>query len=115
MIGTASGSGGGCNGTALCMLGRVNPLTQCMGYRVDAAPTPALNPNQISDSLNTRFDLYGTIMTMYKTDPNFAPSTNVTKGVCRTTGADCSYTSPACQLNSGTYSLPQSQPSLPNP
>ena len=79
----AAGAGGGLcgnpNGTSFlrCILGLVEPNTQCVEAEVDIKPGEAVSAHV---GLNMRFDIYDPPLTNYKNDPNFAPSINVTKG-----------------------------------
>lgn len=79
----AAGAGGGLcgspNGTSFlrCVLGLVEPNTQCVSAQVDIKPGQAVSAHV---GLNMRFDIYDPPLTNAKNDPNFAPSANVTKG-----------------------------------
>lgn len=81
-------NGGGANAIR-CMLGLVNPLTHCIEDDVvDVKPGQA---NSVNQGLNVRFDIYEGNMNNKRTDSDFAPSVNVTKGVCRLNGSNCNY------------------------
>src|SRR6266700_2671151 len=80
-----------------CVLGLVNPLTQCFNdQKVNVTPGQA---NPTAEGLNVRFDIYPNSDNLgpahgVSTDSNFAPSVNVTKGICTlTNGANkvCDY------------------------
>ncbi len=85
-------SGGGA-AAIRCMLGLVDPLTQCIDNdTIDVQPG---QDSSVADGLNTRFDIYEGAMQQKRTSPDFAPSANVTKGMCKVTGngngAQCNY------------------------
>jgi hypothetical protein len=76
-----------------CMLGLVDPLTQCIGDEgIDIQPGEA---NSVANGLNARFDIYEGSMKQNRTSADFAPSVNVIKGICKITGsgggAQCNY------------------------
>lgn len=77
--GSGSGLCGNPNGTAYlrCILGLVEPNTQCVSTVVDIRPGQAVSAHV---GINMRFDIYDPPLTNKKNDPNFAPSANVTKG-----------------------------------
>jgi len=78
-----SNAGGvGCKGSGTsfleCMLGLVNPITQCVEDKVSVRPGQA---QATSDGINTRFDIYIQSANKYSGNALFAPSANVTKGI----------------------------------
>src|SRR6266700_2038948 len=89
-----------------CVLGLVNPLTQCFNdQKVNVSPGQA---NSTAEGLNVRFDIYPNSDNLgpahgVSTDSNFAPSVNVTKGVCnlKTTGGNtvCDYKATTTCIN----------------
>src|SRR5262249_254899 len=79
-------SGGGAN-QGRCMLGAVDPLSQCnTNSGISIQPGQATS---VSDGLNTRFGIYTGSMQSNKNDPLFAASKNATKGICQLSGASC--------------------------
>jgi hypothetical protein len=91
--GTKCTNGSSGNPDLGCVLGLVDPLTQCIANdRVNVQPGEA---NSTSNGLNVRFDIYpsGSLgpANNTDTDSDFAPSVNVTKGVCRLNGGNCNY------------------------
>jgi hypothetical protein len=85
---TAGGSG--CNGAGAsfiqCMLGLVNPLTQCFQTNVTVQPGQA---QTTSDGINARFDIYAQSGSKYSGNALFAPSADVTKGIVGKTKGSC--------------------------
>ena len=103
-----------CNGNGAgalaCMLALVDPLTHCIDDVVAVKPGQA---ETTSDGINVRFDIYDGSMNQHRNDPNFAPSVNVTKGVCKSNGASCLYNgNNACNAIDAT---PAANPSYPLP
>lgn len=69
-------SGGGAN-FLRCVLGALNPNTACVSAEVD------MNPGQVTSAdvgFNIRFDIFESPFQGEKSNPNFAPDLNVTKG-----------------------------------
>ena len=107
-------AGGVCNGNGAgaltCILGLVNPLTQCIDDSVDVKPGQA---ETTTNGFNVRFDEYNGSMNSKKNDPLFAPAANVTKGICNVNGGNCAYNgNNACNPNSPA---PAGHPSVPLP
>lgn len=79
----AAGAGGGLCGNPSgasflrCILGLVEPNTQCVSTEVDIKPGQSVS---VHVGFNMRFDIYNPPLSNKKNDPNFAPSANVTKG-----------------------------------
>ena len=83
--------GGGGSQQVECMLALVNPLTQCFDFTgVGMQPGSATST---ANGLNVRFDIYNASLGTGQTssDPNFAPSVNVAKGICKLSGSNCNY------------------------
>ncbi|MCK5384935.1 MAG: hypothetical protein KAJ29_05110 [Alphaproteobacteria bacterium] len=78
-------SGGGAN-YLRCILGLVNPNTQCLSADVDFSPG---NTNSADVGINVRFDIYDTPLQTEFNNPSFASDENVIKGAlftnCKTT------------------------------
>ena len=85
LLDTAAGAGegvctGGLGGTnrIRCVMGLVNPNSQCVGGQVNVRPGAAV---AIHTGLNVRFDIWDPPLQNRRTDPDFAPAANVTKGM----------------------------------
>jgi hypothetical protein len=80
-------AGGVCNGggagALTCILALVDPLTQCIDDQVNVQPGQA---ETTSNGINVRFDIYAGSMNSKQGNPLFAPSVNVTKGLCDPNG-----------------------------
>jgi hypothetical protein len=80
-------AGGVCNGNGAgaltCILALVNPLTQCIDDQVNVKPGQA---ETTTNGINVRFDIYAGSMNSKQGNPLFAPSVNVTKGLCDPNG-----------------------------
>jgi len=90
-----------------CVLGLVNPLTQCINNG-DISVDPGQD-TQTADGLNVRFDIYPTNKKLgpadkVDKDADFAPSVNVTKGICNIT-TDKKTGVTTCDY-SGTFTCP---------
>src|SRR5262249_14226460 len=97
-----SGTGGnsicasGGNKDTECEIALVDPLSQCVPTNMISITTVTGTGVGMYDALNTRFDMYpnndqiGPVNNAH-TNANFAPSVNVTKGVCNTSGGNCDY------------------------
>jgi len=88
----ASDAGGVCKGNPhgagfiTCVLGLVDPLTQCTDGSVNVKPGQA---ETTMNGFNARFDIYQGSGNKMGGDPLFAPSANVTKGVVGRGGGKC--------------------------
>lgn len=80
----------GLNGVQLdaCLIGAEGSITQCFAQRgVDTEPG---QKNGIETSIfNVRFDIYNTIMSGKRNNPDFAPAPNVIKGIVPRGGGSC--------------------------
>jgi hypothetical protein len=78
----------GANGAAAVRdyAARRDPNTQCVKDSADVKP--GQNTGPISQGLNVRFDMYNGPLSGSRSDPQYAPAGNVTKGL-RTTGGNC--------------------------
>lgn len=70
-----------------CILGLVQPNTQCVSGRVNIRPGQAETANA---GLNIMFDIYDPPMQSKKNDPAFAPARNVTSGAQAPNSGQCS-------------------------
>jgi Flp pilus assembly protein TadG len=77
-------TGGNCSGGGgsliRCVLGLVDPGTQCVlqGGEVDIKPGETIGPTHTG--INLRFDIWDPPFQSQRTDPDFAPARNVIKG-----------------------------------
>lgn len=83
-VGHPECNGGGKN-KLRCLLGVINPSTQCISADVDTEPGQGLSAHV---GLNMRFDIYDPPYKNEKNNPNFAAAKNVTKG--KVNGPQCS-------------------------
>ena len=108
-------AGGVCNGNGAgaltCILALANPLTQCIDDTINVKPGQA---ETTSNGFNARFDIYQGSINKYQGNPLFAPSVNVTKGICKVNGGSCNYNGGnACPNNFDV--APSAAPSMPFP
>jgi hypothetical protein len=97
-----------------CVLGLVNPLTQCVNDSQIQVSTGQQNPT--ADGLNVRFDLYPGNpnnkrlgpATNVNTDLDFAPSANITKALCAVSGGACDYSNNNARCANPANGLTQS-------
>jgi hypothetical protein len=87
LLAVPNDAGGVCNGNGAgalnCVIGLVDPLTQCIDDEVTVKPGQA---EVTSTGFNVRFDIYKGNMNSNEDNPLFAPSVNVTKGLCDLNG-----------------------------
>jgi Putative Flp pilus-assembly TadE/G-like len=88
--GECTGGLGGAN-RIRCVMALINPNSQCVGGRVNIRPGQAM---AVHAGLNVRFDIWDPPLQNKRTDPDFAPAANVTKGM--------SHAPNQCRLNSLT-------------
>ncbi len=97
-----AGDNGECNGNGAsrvrCLLALVDPKTHCTSGHVTNLSTSPGQESATSDGLKVRFDIYEGNLQSKSTDPKFAPSKNVTKGVCKLSGNG---SSGSCNYNGG--------------
>jgi len=85
------------------MLAAVDPLSQC-----NTNSGIAIQPGQatsVSDGLNVRFGIFTGSMQSNRNNASFAPSLNVTKGICQVSGGNCQNS-----LNNGQFNQFSSDP-----
>lgn len=106
-------AGGVCNGggagALTCILALVDPLTQCLDDQANVQPGQA---ETTSNGINVRFDIYAGSMNSKQGNPLFAPSVNVTKGLCDVNGMNCST---GCANPNQLEAPPSTFPSRPLP
>lgn len=87
-IGLREAAGGTSDWALSRNFGRVDPNTECVGETLDLENNQPSNLNRIADGLNTRLDMYDGWMSFVRGHPQYAPSSNVLKGL-RTQGFGC--------------------------